>query len=153
MPDGEGSIVGNGEQAILSVGAYLRKAYRSFLIEGICQGCIGSDLPCLLFERYAYKGIFQTFQVLASQALDICRTVVYVLTIGREGWKGFQLRGVAGKGRGGNGVIVKVCHIYITLCVVHLQSFAGFGMEGRSDDVGREGDISARRTEAIIYTR
>ena len=40
----------------------------------------------------------------------------------------------------------------IALRIIYFQSLVGVGMKGRNDDVGREGDVFARRTETVIYT-
>ena len=42
--------------------------------------------------------------------------------------------------------------IGIALRIIYFQSLVGVGMKGRNDDVGREGDVFARRTETVIYT-
>ena len=42
--------------------------------------------------------------------------------------------------------------IGVALRIIYFQSLVGVGMKGRNDDVGREGDVFARRTETVIYT-
>ena len=43
--------------------------------------------------------------------------------------------------------------IGIALRIIYFQSLFCVGMKGWDDDVGREGDVFARRTETVIYTR
>lgn len=96
MPDREGAIVGNGEEAVSSVGTYLRMAYRALRIERIY---LRTECSRPVFEWDADKSIFQTLQILCLQIFPVGYAIVDVSAVGREGREGLEFCAVAGERR------------------------------------------------------
>ena len=96
MPDREGAVIGNSEEAVSAVRTYLRMTNGTGCIEGIYLFA----KPAVFFiERNAYQGIFQSLEVLRIQPFPVGYAIIYIGAIRREGRECLQLRAVARQGR------------------------------------------------------
>ena len=91
MPNGEGTIVGNGIEDIFAIRTDTGMTDAPFREQRID---LGADGARRFIEGDAHQTVLELVDI-AGQTDGISRTIIYVFPVRREGWEGLELQTVA----------------------------------------------------------